>query len=326
MCVNVGDSASDRDALEDATGVFGFGEFGHAARYRGCMEDWNNIRVLLAVVRHGSMTKAADVLGVSTATVSRRLSSAEEALDQVLVERAPSGLVLTEAAKAMLPWLTEADAALGRAVQASKAMGDGASGVVKVAALPSLAADVICPALPRFYDEHPEIRIELMLDHRVVNLGRGDADIAIRSMRPNQENLVCRRVATYTTRPWVASSLLQRVGPDLETLPWVTWPPMNILEVRWFDEHVPNARVALVVDDMHALARACEAGVGAALMADPMATRYHGLVPVPDGPDGYESVLWMASPEAVRPLPRVEAVWRFAESLIGDDGLNPAAG
>ena len=280
------------------------------------MEDWNNIRVVLAVLEHRTMSDAASILGVSTATVSRRLAAAEASLGQALVERTPSGLQPTDAAKAMIPWLAEADAALGRAVQASQAHGDGIAGLVRVAALPSLAADVICPQLPRLLADHPELQVQLMLDHRVVNLGRGDADIAIRSARPAQENLVSQRIATLPTRPFVAQSLLQRVGANLDTLPWVAWPSMNIAEVRWFETHAPHARVVLVVDDMHAQARACEAGVGAAIMAEPMARQYHGLVPVPGAPEGYESPLWMATTETARAIPRVQVVWAFLQQLV----------
>ncbi|MEO0605934.1 MAG: LysR family transcriptional regulator [Myxococcota bacterium] len=281
------------------------------------MDDWNNLRVLMAIIETGSVGAAAERLGVSAATVSRRLTATEEALGLVLVERRPRGLVATPAARAMVAPLREAEAALARAVQVSQAHEGTVAGPVRVAALPSLAADVICPALPRFAEQYPEVRIELMLDYRVVNLGRGDADIAVRSARPTQENLVARRITTLSSHPHAARTLLDRLGSDLADLPWIAWPErLGVGEERWFREHAPGAKVALVADDIHAQARACEAGLGVAILADAMGRRYRDVVPVPGAPEGYAQELWLAATEASRMLPRVDAVWRFLESLV----------
>lgn len=283
------------------------------------MDDWNNIRVLLAVLEAGSVNGAAERLGVSSATVSRRLVAAEEALGQVLVERGPQGLRPTATALAMVAPLREAEAAVTRAVHLSQLHEGPPTGVVRVAALPSLAADVVCPALPDFYEQFPEICVRLMLDYRVVNLGRGDADIAIRSARPTQENLVARRVATVPSRPFVSRRLLEQFGPDPEALPWIAWPEqLDVGEARWFGEHAPRARVVLVADNVHAQARACEAGVGVAILADEMARHYDDLVAVPGATTGYDQELWLVATEASRGLPRVDAVWNFLSGLVGD--------
>ena len=280
------------------------------------MEDWNNLRVLLAVVASESLGEAANRLQVSAATVSRRLAALEEELGIVLVERGPGRFGVTEAARAMVDPLRHAEQFLADALLRGRSASEE-GGVVRVAALPSIGADLICPHLPGLYATHPEIRIDLILDHRVVNLGRGDADVAIRSARPEQGNLVMRRVGTAPMRPYASRHLLERRGPDLMRLPWIAWPEnLNIEEVRWFAAHVPQARVVLRVDALHAQARAAEAGVGAVLLSDPVARIYRDLVPVPGAPDGYHSTLWIASPEAVRHLPRVDTVWQFLLGLM----------
>ncbi|MBX2801271.1 MAG: LysR family transcriptional regulator [Myxococcales bacterium] len=276
------------------------------------MDDWNNVRVLLAVIEAGSLTGAAEALGISTATVSRRLAAAEASLGTVLVERGPAGFRVTPVAAALVAPLRDAEQSLARAVQLARS-GAGTQGVVTVAALPSVGSDVICPHLPRLYAAHPDIVVQLALHYRVVNLGRGDADIAVRSARPTQENLVMMRLATAPFRAFAATSLVERMGSDIASdLPWIGWPThLDIDEQRWFAEHVPEDRVVLRVDQLHAQIRACQAGVGAALLSVPAARAYGGMVPVRGVPDGSSQPLWMAAPTAVRDLPRVDAVWHF---------------
>ncbi|MEL6346347.1 MAG: LysR family transcriptional regulator [Myxococcota bacterium] len=282
------------------------------------MNDWENLRVLLAVLESGSLGGAAQRLSVSPATVGRRLTALDDELGTVVVERGPGGVRITEAGQAMLAALRDAERALTRARQLASNRDVG--GLVRVASLRSTAADLICPHLPDFYASHPDIQIQLMVSHEVVNLGRGDADIAIRSLRPTQQNLVMKQLPTPPIVPMIAASILRRHGNgsvDVRDLPWVAWPEdANIMEVRWFQQHVPKAQIVLRVDDLHAQARACQAGVGATLLPASLRGIYSGIRIIPGAPEGFTLPLWLVSPEAVRSLPRVAAVWSFIDGLF----------
>ena len=141
----------------------------------------------------------------------------------------------------------------------------------------------------------------------------GDADIAIRGARPTQENLVAQRLSATSGVPLAARSLLERAGTDrFDALPWIGWPKgLPIAEAQWIEQHVPEERIVLRIDDLHTQARAAESGAGVFLASTEIAWCYRDLVPLQSAPPGPMNALWLAAPAALRQVPRVAAVWDF---------------
>jgi DNA-binding transcriptional LysR family regulator len=159
------------------------------------MFDWNDLKLFVAVAENGSALAAARILGINQTTVTRRISCLEEDLGLVLFSRLQTGYQLTEAGAQILPWAVrmgiEADSFAKAASQQQRGMG----GVIRVTVPESIANIVLTPALGDFAASYPDIRIQLLIDDRRLDLMRGEADVAIRAgSRPDDPNLVMRKL------------------------------------------------------------------------------------------------------------------------------------
>jgi len=290
---------------------------------------WDDVRVFLAVQRSGSLGQAALRLGVDTSTVSRRLSALEEALGVRLFERARDGIEPTRMAELVLPACEAMEASQAELVRAAASAETAIEGVVRVSMAPGLADALIAPRLVRLRQRHPGLRIELDASARVLDLTRHEADLALRSVKPQGADLVALKLVTTT---WVLAAApgharaLGRVD-DLRALAWIAWDRdfTSFGPSRWLARHVPRADVVLRTSHVAAQLAAARSGLGVVLAPEPYLA-VHGLVPlqVARGLQGAVSALprddlWLVGHRVLRELPRVAAVWDFLR-----DELRPA--
>jgi len=172
------------------------------------MRDWNNIRIFLSVCRQGSLAAAARALKVDETTVGRRLKALEASLGTLLFDRTAKGLILTEAAMAVRAAAEAAEDAV-LSVQGSVVGSDTRpSGFVRITATETLSSQFIIPALGGFHLRYPEIRIELFSGYVALDIGRGEADIAVRALPPVGSHLVARRLGSVDLAVYAAPSYL----------------------------------------------------------------------------------------------------------------------
>src|SRR5215469_1721453 len=146
---------------------------------------WDDVRFFLAVARAGSLSGAARALGVGHVTVGRRIA---------LLERTPDGFMTTSAGEAILRQCAAMESAamdLERIVAGRDAL---LTGSVRVTATEALAYQVIAPAIAALRDTHPELRIDLIVGVRSLDIARREADLAVRFARPAASELVCRKL------------------------------------------------------------------------------------------------------------------------------------
>jgi DNA-binding transcriptional LysR family regulator len=174
--------------------------------------DWSWLRDFGVVAKTGSLSEAARVLGVSQPTLTRRMAALEEQLGAEVLRRGPRGIELTETGEAILePIRRMRDEA--SAVDVAATGRDAAlEGTVRVSATEGLADYWCTPVLLEFQRAHPAIRIEIDVNNRNANLLRREADIALRLMRPRQQELVARRVGDVALGLYAAMSYLERRG------------------------------------------------------------------------------------------------------------------
>ena len=162
--------------------------------------DWDELRTFLEVARDLSLSGAARRLGLSQPTVGRHIDALEEALGATLFTRSPRGLNATAAAIALIPHaeaMAAAAAALARSASSAAATDRG---VVRVTASEIVGAEVLPPIFAAFRARNPGIAVELAVTNRNEDLSRGDADIAVRMVRPTQSGLVARRIGQTRVR------------------------------------------------------------------------------------------------------------------------------
>lgn len=300
------------------------------------MFNWEDLKVFLAAYREGSIGRAAEFLGVSGSTVSRRLSALEDALGQTLFVRSPDGLRPTEAGEQAR--LAAEDAERSTAQLAAIVGGHGeVEGLVRVAVSDELLASVLIPQWTEFSQRYPKLAVEWVVSPGLSDMERLEADIAIRPVRPNtSDNLIITRLRDSQFGLFGARSLLERHGvdPDDPTaisqaaaegwrdFPWVGWSTQyaqlglsKLLAMAY-----PDARVVLRAASLEPLRLAAMAGIGLLLTPSYFGRISPGLVTLPARALPDPTPIYLVGHTALRHLPRVDAVWNhLLECLRGSD-------
>lgn len=303
--------------------------------------NWDDLKVFLAAYRAGSIGRAAEVLGLSGSTVSRRLASLEESLGASLFVRTPDGLRVTDDGERAWRAAQEAENSAAR-VQALVSERGAARGTVRVSVATGLLANILLPHWHTFAARYPDVTVEFIESTALVDLERWEADIAIRNVRPSHgDELVFTKVRETHLGLFASERLLARLdaeadhppvaatigGGDGTGIPFVDWVPELVGLDQARTALFPRATVVLRGHSMETLRCAAAAGVGVALLP----TFFGRLTPTlvelpcqriePMGPP-----LYLVGHSALRDTPRVDAVWQFLDELLrGDDSSLPLA-
>ncbi|QNK70486.1 LysR family transcriptional regulator [Variovorax sp. PAMC26660] len=155
---------------------------------------WELYRSFLSVLREGSLSGAARALGITQPTAGRHVAALEEALGVVLFTRSQVGLLPTDIALALRTHAEAMESTAASLARAATSQGEGVRGVVRVSASEVISVEVLPPIVARLREAHPALKVELVATNRVQDLLRREADIAVRMVRPRQEQLVARRI------------------------------------------------------------------------------------------------------------------------------------
>lgn len=173
---------------------------------------WELYRTFLGVLKEGSLSGAARQLGITQPTVGRHIAALETALGVVLFTRSPTGLLPTAVAhtlRAHAETMARTAAALERA---ASSQGDEVRGVVRVSASEVVGVEVLPPILSQLRQQQPHLKVELILTNRLSDLLQLEADIAVRMVRPSQEQLLARRIGLIEVGLHARDDYLQQHG------------------------------------------------------------------------------------------------------------------
>jgi DNA-binding transcriptional LysR family regulator len=173
---------------------------------------WELLHTLLGVLREGSLSGAARVLGLTQPTVGRHIAALEAALGQVLFTRSPTGLLPTEAAQALRAHAEQMETAAAALQRAASARGTEPAGTVRVTASEVIGVEVLAPIFAALRERHPGLVLELALGSRVQDLLRREADIAVRMTPPEQGQLIARRIGNIELGFHARADYLDRHG------------------------------------------------------------------------------------------------------------------
>jgi len=289
------------------------------------MIDWDDLRVLLAIHRTGSLAGAAANLDINPTTVGRRLSALEERAETRLFDRTPDGYVLTAAGRDILPRAERMEAeALGAEREIAGADGR-LSGVVRVTVTEMLATRFIAHHLARFAARCPEITLDLWCTNTVVNLSRREADVALRLARPREPDVISKPLAAIELALYASPAYLAARGAPADAerglaghtvIGFASSPPFR-RENLWFDARTEGARVAMRSDSVSSIYAATAGGLGIALLPRAVADHDPRLVRVPTESSPEPRTVWQAMHKDLRGSARVRAVTElFAEILM----------
>jgi DNA-binding transcriptional LysR family regulator len=283
---------------------------------------WDDVRIVLSLLRAPKLADAAASLGLDASTLSRRIAKLEEEMGTRLFTRTRDGLRPTAVAERMRARAEamEADAAaLVHTIRAD----EPATGTVRLATTESFARLLVVSGLLDLRASHPDLVIELLGENRPVDLARGEADLAIRLSALRQPTLRARCVgktgvglfaaATYLRahRPIRGPSSLRGhelllPGGELARLP----------EARWLAS-IGDNRVVLKSNSMPALVAAAVAGHGIVPLPIGWGDSEPGLVRVMTLDDIPERKIWLVTHDAAAERPAVIAVSKHVADIIG---------
>nr|WP_314533213.1 LysR family transcriptional regulator [uncultured Pseudomonas sp.] len=257
--------------------------------------NWDDARVFLAVCRESTLRGAARVLGVDQATVGRRITALEKSLSATLFLRTSEGYALTAVGEAALKAVGKMEQGALELERQIQGLDDRLTGIVRVSTTDSLAIDFLIPAIARLHQQHPDVRVQLDASTQILSLSRREADIAVRNTRPDNPDLIARRIARWPVGLFAAQSYIDRHGlPEpgsaFEGHDLVVYQPylQGNKDMTLVSEPLSRGRIVSSLSSSLLVRRSIAAGIGL------------GEIPLYMGERDGLVRLW---PERTRPLP-----------------------
>lgn len=266
--------------------------------------DWDDLKVFLALSRKGSARGAAQVLGVSNSTITRRLDDMEHKLQAHLFDRTPDGYRMTAAGEQVLPTAEHVEE-LVMAVERRITGGDQElQGTIRLTLPPAGRLGFLVGRLVRFAEQYPGIDLELTSSVDAADLSRREADIAVRVMPANlppPEYLIGRHLASLTASTYVHKGLLNPDNPsDISHLSWIGKRSADQKEEWLALTDFPQQPVRHAIVDLNLLTDAVRNKMGMAYM--PCFTVYNDpeIVRVPGAGIVHQSDMWVLTHKDLR--------------------------
>jgi len=276
--------------------------------------NWDNARIFLAVARTGTLRGAAQRLGVDQATVGRRIAALEAELSAKLFLRTSTALVLTTAGEALLGPAEAMEQAAHTIERRIAGTDEQLAGTIRVATTDTLAAAFVLPAIAQLRQKHPGIDIVCLVSKSIANLTKREADVAVRTLRPDAPDLIARRIAQletgiYASRAYVAARGMPEEGSAFAGHDLVLYPRN---ETPWFweelcGEPISRGRVVLQTGSAMAIFEAVAAGIGMTELVCCRADPHPQLVRVMPSRRRFQDV-WLVTHADLHKTARVRAL------------------
>lgn len=287
--------------------------------------NWDDVRIFLKVARSGQFLAAARALGVNHATLSRRVSTLEAALGNLLFIRTTTGCRLTEEGARFLVSAERMETEM-LSVQASLGRADAAiSGTVRIGAPDGFGVSFLAPRLGTLTARYPELKIELVPVPRSFSLSQREADIAITIERPEQGRLVSSRLTDYSLGLYASVGYLERYGrpdavEDLKTHRRIGYVEDLIFSpsLNFTGEIMRDWDAAFAISSAIGQTEAVRSGAGIGILHDYIARGDAGLVRLLPQISIRRSY-WTTYHENARQLARVKTVVEFLQESVARD-------
>lgn len=174
--------------------------------------DWDKLRIFHAVADAGSLTHAGESLHLSQSAVSRQIRALEDSLATTLFHRHARGLILTEQGELLFEATTSMAKRLDTAAARIRDSEDEVFGELRVTTTTGFGTMWLAPRLGKLYERYPDLRINLMLEERVLDLPMREADVAIRMKEPSQADLIRKRLMVIRMQLFASPGYLDQYG------------------------------------------------------------------------------------------------------------------
>ncbi|EAR49506.1 transcriptional regulator, LysR family protein [Oceanicola granulosus HTCC2516] len=289
------------------------------------MMDWDKLRIFHAVADAGSLTAAGDTLHLSQSAVSRQIRALEESLNTTLFHRHARGLILTEQGELLFDATRSMNKRLEAAAARIRDSEEEVFGELKVTTTIGFGTLWLAPRLVKLYEKFPDLKIDLMLEERVLDLPMREADVAIRMKEPSQADLIRKRLMSVHMRLYASADYLEGRAPINEM--------DDLREHRLVCQNPGSAQVSasasltqsLLSHDLHSLLtvnnyfgvlQAVNNHLGVGVLPNYVVEDFPNLVRVLPEVESAEVPVFLAYPEELRQSKRIAAFRDFVQEEI----------
>ncbi len=282
--------------------------------------DWDKLRIFHAVAEAGSLTHAGETLHLSQSAVSRQIRALEESLGVTLFHRHARGLILTEQGELLYQATRDMAQTLDAAAARIRDSEDEVFGELRVTTTMAFGTLWLAPRMTTLFDNYPDLKIDLVLEERVLDLPMREADVAIRMKEPSQADLIRRRLMSVRIRLYASRAYLEKHGTPrtVEELARHRLIAHNrnanqvsagkaLLE-RLFHGEI---RSHLTINNYYGILQAVRNDLGIGVLPDYVTVDFPELVRVLPEIESNEVPVYLAYPEELRHSKRVAAFRDF---------------
>lgn len=266
------------------------------------ISDWDEIRTAYHVARHGTVSAAAQALGVHHATVIRHIDALEGRLSAKLFQRHARGYTPTEAGADLMQVAQVTEDQFSQLAGRIRGGGADVSGELAVTSLVQLSP-LIVPILARFQQDHPALKVRLLTGDRLLRLEYGEAHVAIRagSVPSDPDNVVQpffrAPMALFAAKSYVEHRGCPQSDADLVDHRFVAYDAENSRAPfeRWMGETVAPESIVFRGADTRVLIDAVLAGVGLGFLTYWEAADHPDLIEVLPPREEWTVALWLVT-------------------------------
>ncbi|MEP3844825.1 MAG: LysR family transcriptional regulator [Paracoccaceae bacterium] len=289
------------------------------------MDNWDEIKTAYQVARLGTVSGAAEILGVHHATVIRHIDALEGRLGVKLFQRHARGYTATEAGDDLFLVAQATDDQFSQLAGRIKGHGSGVSGELVVTSLTSLASRMV-PVLADFQKEHPKVVVRYLTGDRLFRLEYGEAHVAIRAGNaPEQPDnvvqpFVRQSMGLFASKRYVATHGCPETVEAFEGHQFVSHDDENSRApfTRWLRERVPESAVTFRSTDLRNLEYAVMAGAGIGFLPLLEARANPDLIEILHPLDHWAGALWLVTHVDLHRTPKVQTFLSFLKDRSKD--------
>jgi len=284
--------------------------------------DWDDLRYVLAVARSGTASGAAELLGVNATTVARRIASLEEGLGLELFQKRQSGYIPTPTGEQVTRSAATMEMEVDGLRHSIAAQQRVTSGLVRFTCPETISSYLLAPWLVGFRNLYPAVRIEVINADAMLDLGRGEADVAMRiGVAPSGTGIVARRLpdcpwTAYCSRKYADSRGAPKSPEEMRNhaLVGLEGHMARLPSSVWFEQMVGAGSIPLRCNSLGNVVETIKADLGVAMLPCLIGDLVHELVrcypPIPQ----LNAQMWLILREDLKAAPHVRA---FVEFLAG---------
>lgn len=287
------------------------------------MELWQQTRTALYVLRHGTISAAAEALGIHRATVIRHVDELEAHLHCKLFQRHQRGYTPTEAGLKLLKVAETTDQQLQQLAQQLAHQTTQLSGPFIITSLPGIDA-LLMPALQALQQQHPHIQLQLHASERLYQMEIGEAHVAIRAGQPTMDpdyvviKLQDFQSGLYASRDYLASYGKPDTFEQLHQHRFIALAEQyrRVPFMSWLYQQGLQTSISMEVAGTASMLAAIKAGLGLGFLSPQQAQADDQLVEVFPPQEDWQSPLWIVTHKDLHHSPKVQAFLTLLDQHI----------